>query len=107
MKRSRINPVSARRQKEWARAYHSEERVRWVKHHPCLVCGRTPSENAHTRSGGMGRKADADTIAPLCHEHHHEYDNHKATFEDTHGLDLKAEAKALDERWTRYREEMG
>ncbi|HSH45807.1 MAG TPA: hypothetical protein VK966_08125, partial [Longimicrobiales bacterium] len=57
-----------RRDREWARAYGSEVRVEFVKALPCCVPGcRNRAENAHTESGGMGRKADADTIAPLCY----------------------------------------
>lgn len=38
---------------------------------PCCVCGATPVEVHHIRSGmGMGQRAsDRDTI-PLCSEHH-------------------------------------
>ena len=31
---------------------------------------RNTSENAHTESGGTGRKADASTIANICADHH-------------------------------------
>jgi hypothetical protein len=60
-------PVNKKRKKsEWARAYHSEAFVRFTKSAPCAADGRTPCDAAHTESGGAGRKADWDTIIPLC-----------------------------------------
>lgn len=65
----------ARRTREWVRTYGSKERVEWVKAQPCVVpyCHHFPSENAHVgpKGKGVGRKADADQIAPLCHYHHY------------------------------------
>lgn len=94
-----------RKDREWKRAYGSEDRVRWVKQLNCLVCGAVPSENAHIETGGTGRKADADRVVPLCAKHHtdpeHGYDCNKATFEATHGLDLQAEAEKIEARWQR------
>ena len=63
-----INPK--RRQSEFARTYHSKARVAWVKAQPCVVCGNTPSENAHVDNGGAGRKAGYQHIVPLCATHH-------------------------------------
>lgn len=77
MKRSRPNPRNPqRRQKNFARAYHSSERVQWVQRLPCSLCGRGPSENAHTETGGMGRKADYTSIVPLCSPHHRSLHDH-------------------------------
>jgi hypothetical protein len=91
----------SRKAKEWARAYESPERVEWIKALPCVVCGKRPSENAHTVTGGMSRKANADTIVPLCKAHHREL--HKAgrrTFEAKHGTgDLLELARGIDMQW--------
>lgn len=67
----RIGSNRERKAKEWVRSYGSEERVGAVKATPCEVesCNRL-SENAHLKTGGTGRKADADTVANLCSEHH-------------------------------------
>jgi hypothetical protein len=65
---------------ERTRIYGPPGRVEWMQRQPCLVCGRTPSVNAHTVTGGTGRKADADTIVPLCDPHHRAYDEHRAPF---------------------------
>lgn len=59
---------------DFARIYGSAARVAWIRAQPCMACGRGPCENAHTISGGMGRKADYETIIPLCwtcHNHMH------------------------------------
>lgn len=60
-----------RRRSEFARCYHSKERVEFVKSLPCAACGvQGYSENAHVLgNGGMSRKADYTTIAPLCGVH--------------------------------------
>ena len=70
MKRSRLNPVNRKRKaKNWARAYGSAAFVQWISRLPCWACnyaGPSPRQAAHTISGGMGRKADANTIIALC-----------------------------------------
>lgn len=107
MKRTRLRARNPKRRKaEWARAYHSPERVAWVRARPCFVCGcpRRPSENAHTVTGGMGRKADASTIAPLCAYHHAELHQVGAsTFETLHRFPLAWAAAETEEAWQRHR----
>lgn len=72
--------------KDFARVYGSEARVDWIRGLPCLGCGRGPCENAHTATGGMGRKAGAETIVPLCQMCHHVLHQHGVTtFERNHG----------------------
>lgn len=51
---------------EFQRIYGSKQRVEFVKSLPCCICAKKPSENAHIKSGGMGRKADYRHIIPLC-----------------------------------------
>lgn len=48
------------------RVYGSQDRAAWMRALPCAICGRSPCEVAHTTTGGMGRKADAETTIPLC-----------------------------------------
>jgi hypothetical protein len=78
----RLKPVNRkRRTSEFARCYHSKERVAFVKSLPCACCTDrlTGCDNAHTRNGGAGRKGDYTTIVPLCrgargcHRLHHDH----------------------------------
>lgn len=81
------------------RIYGSQERIDFVFSLGCLICG-APPELAHTQSGGMGRKADARTIVPLCPLHHSEQHQYGTkTFEASYGLDLKASAAWIEARW--------
>ena len=101
-----LNPINReRRVKERERAYGPEKRREWLTRQPCVACGRVPTEDRpnhqhHTRTGGMGRKADADTlvsVCPDCHRKHH----------DGHELDVdwEREARRTDAAWRDYREE--
>lgn len=95
---TRKTPVRKRNAKrkasEWARAYGSEERVEWVQRQPCAICGYPVCQNCHIGTGGIGRKADADHIAPLCSDHHRELHQHgQQTFEATYGIRLDAVAR--------------
>lgn len=64
----KLNPK--RKASEFRRAYHSKERVLFVKGLPCSACGVVGySENAHVPpkgEAGTGYKADYRFIAPLC-----------------------------------------
>ena len=61
---------------EFQRVYGSKRRVEFVKRMGCCVCGKTPCENAHIKSGGMGRKADYRDIIPLCTACHRKQHQH-------------------------------
>lgn len=56
-------------------------------------------ENAHTVTGGVGRKADAHTIIPLCHQHHAELHRGVERFEDLYGIDLTEAAAETQRLW--------
>lgn len=96
-----------RRQSEFARCYHSKERVLFVKSLPCAWCAklRLPiqcgaTENAHTEGGGAGRKAHYTTIAPLGRYHHERYDQHQPPFDvDSTRRALKMDAILTEEAW--------
>lgn len=71
-----------------------------MKAQPCCVCGYPVSENAHYDTGGMGRKADADHIVPLCRAHHRElHQQGIATFELSYGISLASVAVNTDLAW--------
>ena len=84
------------------RAYGGPDRCAWVASQPCTVrgCPRQPSQNAHTASGGVSRKADASTVIPLCAVHHHELHTVGArSFERLHALSLDTEAQRIARVW--------
>jgi hypothetical protein len=86
----------------WMRVFGSAERVAWIGRQPCVSCHRDgsddhPNHNHHTRSGGMGRKADACWIVPLCFGcHKQEHDNRLAR------LDLPLLALSIERRWQEH-----
>lgn len=73
----RVKPVNkARKAKNTERAYGPPERRAWLVRQPCCVCGSVSQDGNHqhhTRNGGKGRKADADTLVSLCHTCHRLY----------------------------------
>ena len=95
----------ARKSRESARAYGPKERREWLTRQPCVSCGligtdERPNHQHHTKGGGVGRKADADTIVPLCptcHRLHH----------DGHELDVEwgSEARRTEAAWQEYMRE--
>ena len=105
-RRKPVKRVNAKRKaKNWSRAYGSEERVAFVQSLPCVFGGQSSPcagviANHHTESGGRGRKADAETVVPLCTRHHLELHQAGATaMETVYGVDLKAEAALTETRW--------
>lgn len=49
---------------------------------------------AHTTNNGMSSKGGDDTCAPLCREHHREFDSDRKAFERKYGVDMQDVAKA-------------
>lgn len=101
-KRARIRPKK-RSPSEFARIYGSKARVAWVKAQPCIAahfgCGGA-IQNAHIVTGGMGRKADARWIVPLCGFHHDQMHRNGARwFTAVYYTDLPALAAETDHRW--------
>lgn len=67
-----------RQKKNFAEAYHSKERVEFVKSRGCMWgpfdCDG-PIDNAHTESGkSMGKKGPYRSVAGMCRSHHTRYD---------------------------------
>lgn len=71
-RRKSLRARNARRKAaEFVRAFHSEERVRFVRSRPCVVCLKFGEiENAHIEGGGAARRADYTKIVPLCRTCH-------------------------------------
>ncbi len=94
-----------RKASAFERAYHSKERVAFVKSRPCFVangqcCGGI--ENAHvTKDGseGIGRKSGYRCIAPLCHSHHRELHQIGPAFEPEYGVSLVFAAAQTQLAW--------
>lgn len=109
-KRKRDEERAAR---EFARKYHSIERVWYIAEHlACCVPGCTagPNDNAHVRTGGVGYKADYTAVAPLCTgmTGHHRQLHYMgtATFEHETGVDLEKAAADTEESWQLRGEEV-
>jgi hypothetical protein len=57
------------------RRMRDREHVKFVASHPCLICGRQPSDAHHlrfTQSRALGRKVSDEFTVPLCRGHHRE-----------------------------------
>lgn len=49
------------------------EYLSWVRRQLCAVCGASPPNHAHHRTGGgMGMKTADSEAFPLCNKHHRE-----------------------------------
>lgn len=90
-----------RRKKEWERAYHSAERVAFVKSLRCCASGVKGSiENAHITTGGMSRKADYTQIVPLHVDLHRQlHQIGRATFERCWKINLDIAAAQTQAAW--------
>jgi hypothetical protein len=116
MRRTRVKSSNpARKAANLTRAHGSPEFREWIKQRPCVACGRTPSDAAHLKSGGTGRKDDVTGVVPLCSDFpgdgcmvygcHSRYDGRapgwgKKTFRAYHAhVDLEHEARRIEELW--------
>ncbi|WPO68765.1 Ref family recombination enhancement nuclease [Acinetobacter haemolyticus] len=56
----------------------SQKRLNEIRKLPCVVCGRSPVDAAHSNQSnhgkGMGLKACDSKTIPLCRNHHQEFD---------------------------------
>lgn len=86
----------------WHAAYGSIERVLWMKNLRSVVGGGWPCVNAHTRSGGTGKKAAYTTIIPVTDAEHRIAHGHGWS---VLGLDtdrLDALAAEIQQRWLAF-----
>ena len=107
-RRASVKAVNTKRKATaFAHAYHSKERVAFIKELPCVVCASifgpftpaVPSDNAHTgKAPGKGLKAHYSAIVPLCRNHHRRYDEHRAPFDISGNRAALPEWAALVER---------
>ena len=57
------------------RRIRDRSHVKFVAQHPCLICGRLPSDAHHLRfaqTRALGRKVSDEFTVPLCRGHHRE-----------------------------------
>lgn len=86
--------------KEFQRVYGGSARCGWIAAQPSVASGRGPCVNAHVRTGGIGRKADARWIVPLTFDEHGELHQHGIkTFERKYKIDLLEEARKTEREW--------
>ena len=98
---AKANP--AHKAKSFERAYGGAARVEWVQRQPSVVSGASPCCNAHVKTGGAGRKADARWIVPLTREEHDELHRiGQRSFEAAHQVDLAHEAYVTESRWEQH-----
>ena len=82
------------------RRIRDREHVRSVAKHPCLICGRQPSDAHHLRfaqSRALGRKVSDEFTVPLCRGHHREVHRcgDEAAWWRNAGIDPTVTARAL------------
>ena len=73
---STIEPIEQNRHAHpEPRRVRDREHVKFVARHPCLICGRRPTDPHHLRfaqSRALGRKVSDEFTVPLCRGHHRE-----------------------------------
>ena len=82
------------------RRIRDRNHVKVVATHPCLICGRQPSDGHHlrfTQSRALGRKVSDEFTVPLCRSHHHEVHRcgDEAAWWKKAGVDPTLTARAL------------
>jgi len=90
---------------EFARIYHSLDRVDWIRAGNCEVCGASPCDNAHLVriGGGVGRKGGYRGIGRLCPRHHREqHAIGSASFQRKYGLDFVEITERTQREWEAY-----
>ena len=99
-----------RKEREWARKYHSEARIFYIATAlECVVPNCTDggdNDPAHTRTGGVGRKSDYTTIVPMCRPHHDQHHRGRLTFAERRGIDLEEAARLTEASWQTYGSEV-
>jgi hypothetical protein len=82
------------------RRIRDRDHVKAVAKHPCLVCGRRPTDAHHLRfaqSPALGSKVSDEFTVPLCRGHHrevHRWANEVAWWKKI-GVDARAAARLL------------
>jgi hypothetical protein len=109
LRKSRIKPkrlTAAEKREKFAREYHSDAFVRWIRSLPSVASGHGPCVAAHTENDGKSRKGSWKTIVPLTDtEHREEHQHGRQTFEAKYGIDIKACAARTAAAWLAHSQE--
>lgn len=71
----------------------------------CIICGASPVQVCHTKSGGVGRKADYKDSVGMCPTHHREqHQRGTKSFEARYGVSLTDRAAQIQQAWRRREE---
>lgn len=73
---------------------------KFLRDRRCCVCPAVGCDPAHTANNGMRSKGPDSSCAPLCRDHHREFDAGRKAFEEKYGIDMKVAAAA---HWLLYR----
>ncbi len=102
------NPIKKKKRDadEYARIYGSKRRVEWVKRQRCIA-DRYPCmgaiQNHHIKTGGMGMKADARFIVPICASHHASlHRTGRQSFESFYNVHLETTAANCELAWQQH-----
>ena len=72
--------------------FRDKAHLRFVASHPCLVCGRQPSDPHHLRFAqprALGLKVSDEFTVPLCREHHRQLHHAGNEIAWWHNIDIK------------------
>lgn len=85
--------------------HRDKTHLRFVGSHPCLVCGRQPSDAHHLRFAqprALGMKVSDEFTVPLCREHHRQLHHAGNEIAWWHNLSIKP-LPIADELWAKSR----
>lgn len=106
IRKTRVKKVNhARKAKALLRAYGPPERREFVRALSCRVvlCVLGPIEQVHAAGGGVGRKADASLILPLCRDHHRLLHTMGVkSFERVFNINLREQASITERLWASH-----
>jgi hypothetical protein len=82
------------------RRLRDKAHIKYVSKHPCLICGRQPSDPHHLRfaqQSALGRKVSDEYTVPLCRTHHREVhrSSDESSWWEQAGVDALATAHML------------
>lgn len=103
----KIGRNAIRKIREFARCFHSKERVEFVKRLPCAATGKFGNiDNAHVcddGTKGIGRRSGYRCIVPLNRDAHRLLHRHPTRFYNTYGaFDWPNLAAYTELQWQRF-----